>query len=204
MHGLGVEDEEPRIESCDVFVAGCHKWLGGPRGTGLIWSVKAWDRLRATIPTFFGEAYLAWIAGRPPPAAAPPGPLFTPGGFHSFDHRWALAEAFDFQRSIGRARVAERIHALATRLKHGLADMRGVKLVTPMAENVSSGLVCFDLSALPAPEVVERLRTEHRIVASVTPYATEHVRLGCGLQVTERDVDAALDAVSVLTGNRSG
>jgi selenocysteine lyase/cysteine desulfurase len=82
--------------------------------------------------------------------------------------------------------------------------MRGVRLVTPLADDVSGGLVCFDLDALPAHEAVERLRSDHRIVATVTPYATEHVRLGCGLQVSERDVDAALDAVSALTGNRSG
>ena len=39
---------------------------------------------------------------------------------------------------------------------------------------------------------VERLAREHRIAASVTPYAERHVRLGTGLSVDEADVDAAV------------
>jgi selenocysteine lyase/cysteine desulfurase len=75
-----------------------------------------------------------------------------------------------------------------------------VKLVTPLADNVSAGLVCFDIDGMNAPEAVERLRDEHKIVASVTPYAVEHVRLGTGLEVDEADVDAAVAAVAALRG----
>jgi selenocysteine lyase/cysteine desulfurase len=172
VHGLGADDEPVRTESFDVLVAGCHKWLGGPRGTGLVWSIKAWDRLRPTIPTFDPVSYVAWLEGRPPPFDAPPGPTFTPGGFHSFEHRWALAEAFGFQARLGRARVAERIRSLATRLKQGLVELARVRLITPMPERLSAGIVCFDVRGVDAGEAVERLAREHRIAASVTPYAS--------------------------------
>jgi selenocysteine lyase/cysteine desulfurase len=198
VHGLGADDEPVRIESYDVLVAGCHKWLGGPRGTGLVWSSNAWDRLRPTIPTFDPVSYIAWLEGRPPPPDAPPGPTFTPGGYHTFEHRWALAEAFAFQAELGRTRVAERIRSLATRLKQGLAEVSSVRLVTPMSESLSAGIVCFDVAGLDAGEAVERLAREHRIAASVTPYAERHVRLGTGLWVDEADVDAAVRAVSRL------
>ena len=198
VHGLGADDEPVRIESFDVLVAGCHKWLGGPRGTGLVWSIKAWDRLRPTIPSFAPMSYAAWLEGRPPPSDAPPGPAFTPGGYHAFEHRWALAEAFAFQASLGRTRVAERIRSLATRLKQGLAELPRVRLITPMAERLSAGLVCFDVRGVDPREAVERLAREHRIAASVTPYAERHVRLGTGLWVDEADVDAAVAAVARL------
>jgi selenocysteine lyase/cysteine desulfurase len=200
VHGLGVEEAAPTIETCDVFVAGCHKWLGGPRGTGLLWTLKSWEALRGIVPSFAAEPYIAWLEGREPSRDGPPGPAFEPGGFHSFEHRWALADAFELQSAIGRARVTQRIHALARRLKEGLAELGHVRLVTPVADNVSAGLVCFDVGDLPAPDVVKRLRDEHRIVASVTPYAVEHVRLGCGLQVDEADVDAAIAAVRAIRG----
>jgi selenocysteine lyase/cysteine desulfurase len=200
VHGLGVEYDAPNIYTCDVFIAGCHKWLGGPRGTGLVWSLKSWEALQGVVPSFATESYVAWLEGRPPSFDAPAGPAFQPGGFHSFEHRWALAEAFELQRSIGRVRVSERIHALARRLKEGLAELPHVKLVTPLADNVSAGLVCFDIDGMNAPEAVERLRDEHKIVASVTPYAVEHVRLGTGLEVDEADVDAAVAAVAALRG----
>ncbi len=37
VHGLGVEDVTVAVLGCDFFAAGCHKWLFGPRGTGILW-----------------------------------------------------------------------------------------------------------------------------------------------------------------------
>src|SRR5215208_4994579 len=198
VHALGAVDEDIGIATCDVFVAGCHKWLGGPRGTGIVWSIKSWERMRPLIPSFDGRSYLGWLENRPLAPVRYNGPALTPGGFHSFEHRWALAEAFDFQAKLGRARVAERIRTLATRLKEGLAELPKVRLVTPMSPGLSAGIVCFDVAGLRAGEAVDRLRREHRIAASVTPYATEHVRFGTGLWVDEADVDAAIRAVAKL------
>jgi selenocysteine lyase/cysteine desulfurase len=201
VHALGVEAEPVDIHLCDVLVAGTHKWLGGPRGTGLIWSIKAWDRMTPVIPTFSLDSYLAWMDGRElDPLHTEPGPLFTPGGYHSFEHRWALAEAFGWQSELGREPVATRIHGLAQRLKDGLAEMRHVRLVTPRHAEVSAGLVCFDVDGLQPEDAVERLAARDRIRATVTPYAERHVRLGCSLHVDERDVDAALGSVQALRG----
>jgi selenocysteine lyase/cysteine desulfurase len=197
VHGFGVEDASPVELGADVFVSGCHKWLFGPRGTGLVWAAPhAWKRLAPTIPSFDASAYLAWIEGRAPNDTAP-GPLMTPGGFHSFEHRWALTEAFGFHDELGgRAKVAATTHALAARLKEGLAGIRGVTVKTPRDEALSSGLVCADVAGTTAPDAVARLRDEHRIVASATPYATRYLRFGPSLANTEADVDRALEAVA--------
>ena len=43
VHGFGVESETMADLGCDFFVAGCHKWIFGPRGTGLVWGrADAW------------------------------------------------------------------------------------------------------------------------------------------------------------------
>jgi selenocysteine lyase/cysteine desulfurase len=179
VHGLAADDLP--IDSVDVLVAGTHKWLGGPRGTGIVWC-RSWDRLQPFIPTFHPGS----------PAAD-----WNPGGYHTFEHRWALAEAFDFHHRIGRTNVTKRIQSLATRLKQGLAELRNVRLVTPMAEEVSAGIVCFEVKGLDPPTAVMRLK-QRRIAASVTPYAQPYVRLGTGLWVDEADVDAALSAITRL------
>ena len=67
-----------------------------------------------------------------------------------------------------------------------------------MSESLSAGIVCFDVAGLDPGEAVERLAREHRIAASVTPYAERHVRFGTGLWVDEADVDAAVSAVARL------
>jgi selenocysteine lyase/cysteine desulfurase len=200
VHGFGAEDASPVDLGVDVFSSGCHKWLFGPRGTGLVWAAPhAWERLAPTIPTFDGSAYIAWIEGHAP-TETPAGALNTPGGFHSFEHRWALKEAFEFHRDIGRDKVAAKTRELATRMKEGLANIRGVRVKTPTEEPLSAGLVCCDVSGRPAREIVDRLLEEHKVVASVTPYAIEYLRFGPSIANQETDVDRALEAVAAVVG----
>jgi selenocysteine lyase/cysteine desulfurase len=197
VHGLGVEDVAVAELGCDFFVAGCHKWLFGPRGTGVVWaSSKAWAEVAAVIPTFDGRSYVAWIEGREPDEL-PPAAAMTPGGFHSFEHRWALSAAFEWHAELGRARVVEHTHGLAVALKDGLSEIPGVTVVTPRDQELSAGIACCEVGA-DARATVETLEADHRVVASVTPYATEYVRFGPSIANTEEDVEEALRAVREL------
>ena len=197
VHGFGSNAASVRDLACDAFVSGCHKWLYGPRGTGVLWAnERARELMRPTIPSFDGSSYGAWVAGGAP-NGVPDGPTLTPGGFHSFEHRWALPEAFAFHQGIGRERVEARIRGLATRLKAGLGEIKGVRLRTPQSPGLSAGLVCFEVAGRDPGAVVAHLASR-RIVASVTPYALRYVRLGPGIVNTPEHVDAAVRAVAAL------
>jgi selenocysteine lyase/cysteine desulfurase len=199
VHALGVEPDSPVELGADVFVAGCHKWLFGPRGTGIVWAAPhAWDRIAPLIPSFDARAYFAWLQGERP-SDVPPGPLMTPGGFHSFEHRWALPQAFEHHADLGGpSAVARTTYALAARTKQSLAEIPGIRVKTPSDEALSSGLVCAVHPDLPAGEIVDALRDEHRVVASVTPYVWQYVRFGPSVANTEADLDRALDAVAAI------
>lgn len=190
VHGFGIENVTLPELGCDFFAAGTHKWLFGPRGTGLIWAKAAdWALLRPTIPHFGMAGYEAWMKGAPPPPTT--ADMMTPGGFHSFEHRWALGEAFDFHLQIGKEAVAARIHELNRQCKEGLSSMKHVTLHTPLAENVSSGIITFEVKGMDPPAVVKRLH-ERRIVASTTPYATSYARLAPGLLNSPAEVERVL------------
>jgi selenocysteine lyase/cysteine desulfurase len=198
VHGFGARAETVRDLGCDAFVSGCHKWLYGPRGTGVLWANERVRALvRPTIPSFDGSSYGAWVAGGAR-TGIPDGPTLTPGGFQSYEHRWALPEAFALHEGIGRERVEARIRGLASRLKAQLAEVRGVRLRTPQSPGLSAGLVCFEVADRDPSEVVARLASR-RIVASVTPYATRYVRFGPGIVNTPEHVDAAVRAIKALT-----
>ena len=198
VHGFGADASTMRELRCDAFISGCHKWLYGPRGTGVLWANdRVRELMRPTIPSFDdGASYGAWLSGSAPSGVAD-GPRLTPGGFHSFEHRWALTEAFAFHQRIGRARVQARIRSLTRRLQSGLGDVRGVRLRTPTSAALSAGLVCFEVADRDPGEVVARL-AQRRIVASVTPYARRYVRLGPGIVNSQADVDAAVRSVAAL------
>jgi isopenicillin-N epimerase len=198
VHGLGVEDLHLPDLGCDFLIAGTHKWLFGPRGTGLVWGhPRAWPVAHATIPTFNFEAYRVWM-NEIPPKNIPVGAIMTPGGFHSFEHRWALDEAFRFHQAIGKARIAERIHALNDQLKDGLIKLRHVKVQTPRSHALSAGIVCFEVEGWNPDQVVEQLR-QRRIIASVTPYATQYVRLAPSLLTSPEEVEKTVEAIRTLT-----
>jgi isopenicillin-N epimerase len=197
VHGFGVESDTVAELGCDFFVTGCHKWLFGPRGTGLVWGrPEAWKGHAGLIPTFEWGALEAWMRGEPPDGL-PPGPRTTPGGFQSFEHRWSLPAAFRFHQQIGRARVTARIHELSARCKQGLAAIPAVTLHTPAAEGLSAGLVCFEVARQTPKAVVERLRAR-KIVASETPYATSYARFSPSLLNTPEEVDRAVAEVRAL------
>lgn len=198
VHGLGIENTTLPDLGCDFFVAGTHKWLFGPRGTGLVWGTpEAWKLANATIPTFDHDAYMAWMR-LPGTKPVTPAHAMTPGGFHSFEHRWALPEAFQMHRQIGKPRVEARIHELNLRVKEGLAAMPHVKLHTPMSDELSAGIVCFEVSGMQPDAVVERLAEKRRVNSTVTPYATRYCRLSAGLTTAPGGIEAALAEIAAM------
>jgi isopenicillin-N epimerase len=198
VHGFGVEDVALPGLGCDFFVSGCHKWLFGPRGTGIVWGSEAgWSRVLPTIPSFIDDGvFEAWRAGDKLEGRTD-GRRFSPGGFKAYEHQWAMREAFEFCDGIGKARIAARTHALATQLKEGLAGMRHLAVRTPMAESLSAGIVCFEVNGMTPWQAVDRMR-ERGLVATVTPYATRYVRLAPSIRNTPQQVEAALRIVRSL------
>ncbi|HVH42568.1 MAG TPA: aminotransferase class V-fold PLP-dependent enzyme [Labilithrix sp.] len=197
VHGFGVEDAAMADLGCDFFVAGCHKWLYGPRGTGIVWGrTERWREVLPTIPPFFSDA---WWTNREYGGETPPvdGAVMSPGGFKAYEHYWSLPEAFSFHEEIGKKRIEARIHELNRHAKEGLAAMRNVTLHTPLSSAVSSGIVCFEVAGMKPTAVVEKLLAS-RIIASVTPYRPPLARLSASLVNSHADVDAALRAIRAL------
>ena len=198
VHGFGIDDVVLGELGCDFFMAGCHKWLFGPRGTGIVAGTpRAWQALLPTIPSFIDSpTWQAWSIGIEPEGPTDAGRM-TPGGYKAFEHLWSLPQAFAFQEGIGKARVAGRTHALAAQLKEGLSAMPHVTIHTPRTDALSAGIVSFDVHGLSPSAVVSRLR-ERRIIASVAPYAVPHARLTPCIRNTQEEVETVLREVHAL------
>jgi selenocysteine lyase/cysteine desulfurase len=195
VHGFGVEDTTFPELQCDFLVSGCHKWVFGPRGTG-VWlgTDDAWKQMTEVIPS---------TSGSDTPAMAN-----SPGGLHSYEHRWALDEAFRFlDRRIGKRRIQARVHGLATRFKDALLGMKHVKLTTPVSPAHSSGLICFDvLDAGGEPiasDVAVRMLRRAGVVA--TPSSgnmgrpdVHHVRIAVSILNDDDEIDRAIQAIEDL------
>ncbi|HEX6200241.1 MAG TPA: aminotransferase class V-fold PLP-dependent enzyme [Thermoanaerobaculia bacterium] len=198
VHGFGVEDADAARLGADVFVAGTHKWLFAPRGTGLVWAPEErWPDLTPTVPSFDVSQALwaSWIERSPlPPTQAS---FVSPGGFIAYEHQFAVPDAVELHRTIGRSRVAARIHELNGRLRETLAGMTGVTLHTPRDPRLAAGICCFEVAGMTVSQVVERLAAR-RIHATGSPYAVSYARLAAGIMNTPEEVETALAAVREL------
>jgi isopenicillin-N epimerase len=199
VHGLGAEDPNITALGCDAFAAGTHKWMFGPRGTGFVWAKPTlWQKMRPVIPSFFSlEPYQAWEQEHAPETSARAA-WFSPGGFQAFEHYFALPAAIRFHQNIGPARITARIHELNGQMKEGLARMPNIQLYTPRDQNLSAGIVCFDVKGMKPEQVAKRL-LDQRIVASTTPYRVSYARVACSVVNTPQEVETTLRAIRDVT-----
>ena len=196
VHGFGIENQDISQLGCDFFVAGTHKWIFGPRGTGIIWgNDRAWSQVEPVIPSF-SASYDVWL-GNTTQDKVPIGQHMSPGGFHSFEHRWALPAAFHLHLQLGKANVQKRIHELNQQTKQGLKKMPHVTLYTPDSSQLSSGLVCFEVKGMKSHEVVKTLHNKG-IIMSDTPYPVSYARFAPSLLNNEQEIELALEQIRAL------
>jgi selenocysteine lyase/cysteine desulfurase len=199
VHGFGNQVEKVAQLGCDFFVAGTHKWIFGPRGTGLVWGrPAAWKALRPLIPPFNGPVF-DFFEGRKPREPLPPALTYTPGGFKAYEHRWSVTEAFALHTQVGPDRIAAQTVALNQQLKEGLAKLRRVVLHTPMAPELSAGINAFAVDGMSHEETANRLK-DARIIASTAPYPDGLARLSCNAANAPEDVEKSLAAMRAIAG----
>ena len=159
-----------------------------------------WARLVPIVPTFSRPQYGDWMTGRPAELGAHDwGTTMTPGGYHSFEQRWALAQAFGFHLELGREAVAARIATLTEQLKAGLAAIDGVRVHTP-GRRRGLGRDRLLRARGGEPERTAAALADRGVRVSVAPYATRHLRAGATLLVDEAGIDRALAAVREVAG----
>lgn len=199
VHGFGNQDTSLPELGCDFLMAGCHKWIFGPRGTGIVMgTARGWESVIPTIPSFLDpDAYGRWK--RDEPTVTTTASMFTPGGFQPFEHLWALKEAFALHQLIGRGCIARRTAELASQLKEGLLGIAGVTLQTPVSPQLSAGIVSFDVDGMTPAEVVAKLRDYH-VIGSVAPYRVPHVRLTPSIRNSETEIETTLRAIRKIAG----
>jgi selenocysteine lyase/cysteine desulfurase len=183
VHGLAAVDDDAARLGADVFVAGTHKWLFGPRGTGMVWvNPQVSNQIVPLLPSLTNRSETAALG---------------PGGFHAFEHFYAVKAAVRFHQRLGRNRVAARITELATRFKDGLAEIPGVVIHTPRDPGMSAGMVCFDVNGKTGNEVVALLEQKH-IQITTAAYRIPYARIGTAILNTPEEIDRTLKEIRKL------
>lgn len=183
VHGFGVENLDFPDMHCDFFIAGTHKWMFGPRGTGLICARSEQNTyVTPMVPTFSQDNNFATT--------------MTPGGYHAFEHRWALDEAFKLHLQLGKAQVQARIHQLNDELKGQLLAHPQIELVTPRSPALSAGFTFFRVKGQDSGEVAAHMMKNRVVIDAVERDVGPVVRTSPGLLNTSTEIQRFMTLLS--------
>lgn len=182
---------------CDFYVASGHKWLLGPKGTGVLYVRDEWlDRWKPPYAGAYSDSRFDLAAGtfeRLRPASA------SEYGTRSGPLVVGLAKALDFLSTIGMETVAARGARLAARLRSGMAALSDVEVLTPA--DASASILTFRLPASGGEpgEWVNRLRTDHGIrLRPVGEAGLAAVRASTHICNSEDEIDRLIEVLEHL------
>ncbi len=167
---------------CDAYASSGHKFLLGPKGTGLLYiSEAARDQIR---PMQLDDGYGFYTAIR---------------GTNCMPEAIGLGGAIDWAKNIGRAAVFERLMTLRNSLYDVLSNTQNVKIDSPPpGSSMASHLVCFSVPDRDRyKKLQEQFAKDKMIVKGVGINGIDY-RLSVHLYNTEADI--ARFAESLETG----
>ncbi len=170
---------------CHVYVTSGHKWLLGPKGTGLL-SLSN-DLAGAVDP-------IALQCGR--------GAYSESSGVGNIPGVIGLGAAIDYLEAIGISKVEAHNLALRNRLDARLRAVPGLRVVSAPPGPLASPLLTFALpDDVDSRGLAGRLSTNHQIVVKIVPKEwLNGLRISTHLFNSEADVDRLLEALEAERG----
>jgi len=174
---------------CDFYTGSSHKWFFGPKEVGILYVRK--ERIADLWPTIVGVGY--------PGVLGKGAQKFETLGQRDDSRIAAMGKTVEFHNMIGKDRIEARIRFLAAALKMRLKErIPGTKFRTPLAQELSGGVVIFDVSGVDLKNALDVLYHEHNIGCAVFGGDSGGIRLCPHIYNTVEEIDRAVDAVASL------
>jgi cysteine desulfurase / selenocysteine lyase len=180
---------------CDAWATSGHKWLMGPKETGLLYVRK--EMLDTISPKYLG-AYSSGAKGFD----------FEKGtmslnataqryeyGTVSIPLRVGLGAAVDFVLRIGIDNVWKRDQSLSTRLHNGLRAIPGVKVLSPENEAMRSAMITLMHDQVPYLALQKQLDTYNLRTRGVSEGGLAALRISTHIYTMPEEVDRVIEGV---------
>lgn len=164
---------------CHAYATSGHKWLMGPKGTGLLYLSK--DAQTAIRPMQFEESYNTYNNTN--------GVVNLPGIL-------GLAKAIEYLESVGISKIEEHNMAIRNRLYDSLRGVPNMTIVSPPAGPLASPMLTLLLSEkFERQPFVKMLMDKYKLVIRAThkEFGFNGIRFSMHIFNTEKEVDRAAD-----------
>jgi selenocysteine lyase/cysteine desulfurase len=179
---VGAIPVDVRALGCHAYATTGHKWLNGPKGTGLLYlSGELGDAVDA----------MALQSGRQANSDATG--ISNIAGLHG------LGAAIAYIQAIGVARIEQHNLALCTELREGLSRFPQIAFATPAEGPLVSQLVTFSIGDVDVKKLRGTLAARHRIhVRAVEQGEYRGLRVSPHLFNSSEDIQALIRALHQL------
>ena len=188
---LGAVPVDAREIGCDYWAGSGHKWLGAPKGCGIFYASAA--TMARLAPAHVG-------AGSFRTADRSTGNLELWDSGQRFEYgtrnqliSLGLHESLRWFDDLGWPRVLDHIAGMAESLKKQLREIPGVRLLTPMEREASSGLTTFSFPGLDEAKMRRLLGERHIHHRGIPRYNA--IRISTAHFTSREDVDALVTAL---------
>ncbi|HEX5416744.1 MAG TPA: aminotransferase class V-fold PLP-dependent enzyme, partial [Chloroflexota bacterium] len=187
----------------DYLTGSVHKWLCGPKGTGVL--VVRQDRLDELTPRYVGGGSLAEF---PYDTLDQPEKIqveFAPAasrfeyGMRSPAVYAGIVSAIDYLNELGWPAIFDHERRMNALLKQRLSETPGVRVQTPTAWEHSSAIVNFAVDGVPGREVSNRLWNDFRVVQRAVR-DPDGVRLSTAYFSAPEDIEHVVEAIKKIRG----
>lgn len=165
--------------SVDAYATSGHKWLLGPKETGFLYLRKEFQENVKPIFTFSG--FTAYSAS---------------SGTRNVATILGLGAAIDWHTQIGVEKIQARTLQLRNYCLAELKKIKGVKIISPEAGSLSTGIVSFTLLSAKNNEVADALKQQD-IIVKVLPQLNA-IRISCHCFVSKKDIDLCVKTLKLL------
>lgn len=177
---------------CDSYATSGHKWMGAPRGTGLLY-VRA-DRLDAVTPTEVG-AHTNAAYEIPDTYEYHPTARRYESGTRDVAAVEGVRAAVQFLDRIGVERVADYNQGLAQYLQEQLRALSGVTVLTPSDPSLSGAITTFRSEQVPYRDLYQFLRNKYSLRGRVVGERNLNaVRVSTHVYNDRKDCDRVVEA----------
>lgn len=177
---------------CDYYSSNGHKWMCGPKGTGVMYARK--DRMVELKLAHVGAGSLE----KADPATGEAEP-FQSGLRFEFGSRAypliaGLGASLDWLEELGFDNIFTHIERLSDYAKARLLEIDSCEMLTPLPYAESSGLVSFRFTGHDSQDLANRLREKYQIHTRMILDATGF-RIATAHYVTADDIDFFTDCI---------
>jgi selenocysteine lyase/cysteine desulfurase len=174
---------------CDFYTGSAHKWLVGPKESGVLYVRK--ERIEQLWPSVVGSGWEE--------ALKKGAQKFETLGQRDDATIAATGKAVEFLNTIGMEQVESRIRELALALKTKVQTISKAKLYTPLEPQLSAGVVVFGLKDIDPQPVYQKLYKQYHVRCAAMGGAFTGVRFCPHIYNLMDEVDRVVAAVKEIT-----